>query len=56
MVTYEVVLALQVLVTRAPHELHEPAWDVLLDILLAVHEHDCEWRSSAARGGARALA
>lgn len=41
-VTYEVVLALQVLVTRAPHELHEPAWDVLLDTLRAVHEHDCE--------------
>lgn len=54
MVTYEVVLALQVLVTRAPHELHEPAWEAVLDVLRAVHEHDREWparRPAARRAG-----
>ncbi|XP_049869315.1 tuberin isoform X2 [Pectinophora gossypiella] len=35
-VTYEVLQALQVLVTRAPQELHEPAWDMVLRILHAV--------------------
>ncbi|CAH0719708.1 unnamed protein product, partial [Brenthis ino] len=39
-VTYEVVVALQSLVARAPHELHAVAWDLLLDIVRAVLQQD----------------
>ncbi|XP_050670637.1 tuberin [Leptidea sinapis] len=39
-VTYEVVVSLQSLVARAPLDLHELCWDVLLDIVRAVLHHD----------------
>ncbi|CAG5031361.1 unnamed protein product [Parnassius apollo] len=39
-VIYEVVVALQSLVTRLPHELYEPAWNVLLRIIHVILEHD----------------
>lgn len=41
-VTYEVLVALQSLVAREPHELHAPAWDALLAVLRAAHRHDRE--------------
>ncbi|XP_053607543.1 tuberin isoform X2 [Plodia interpunctella] len=39
-VTYEVLLALQSLVARAPASLHAAAWDVLLAALTAIVHHD----------------
>ncbi|KAI5634859.1 tuberin domain-containing protein [Phthorimaea operculella] len=39
-VTYEVVAALSALVTRAHSELHEPAWDILLQVIRAVKDSD----------------
>ncbi|KAJ2945805.1 hypothetical protein O0L34_g4710 [Tuta absoluta] len=39
-VTYEVVAALSALVTRAHNELHEPAWDILLQVIRAVKDSD----------------
>ncbi|XP_047024239.1 tuberin isoform X4 [Helicoverpa zea] len=39
-VTYEVVLSVQSVVSRVPLELCEPAWDVLLSILRAVLQQD----------------
>ncbi|VVC95466.1 unnamed protein product [Leptidea sinapis] len=41
-VTYEVVVSLQSLVARAPLDLHELCWDVLLDIVRAVLHHDSQ--------------
>lgn len=52
-VTYEVLLALQSLVAREPAELHEPAWDVILDTVRAVVDQDRE--CCAARGPRRTL-
>ncbi|XP_041978118.1 tuberin isoform X2 [Aricia agestis] len=54
-VTYEVVMALQSLVARAPLELHEPAWDTLLDIADAALEQaraGAGWELTAARAHA----
>ncbi|XP_075973057.1 tuberin-like isoform X2 [Anticarsia gemmatalis] len=39
-VTYEVVVSVQSVVTRVPQELSEPAWDILLPILTAVLQQD----------------
>ncbi|CAH2238615.1 jg1421 [Pararge aegeria aegeria] len=39
-VAYEVVLALESLVARVAHELHEVTWDLLLDIVRAVLQLD----------------
>ncbi|RVE41759.1 hypothetical protein evm_013588 [Chilo suppressalis] len=42
-VTYEVSLALQSLVARAPHELTDPACDALLQLLDRVLHHDSQY-------------
>lgn len=42
LVTYEVVLAVGSLVGRGAGELHEPAWDLLLDILRAALDQDSQ--------------
>lgn len=39
-VTYEIVVSVQSVVTKVPHELSEPAWDILLLILSAVLRQD----------------
>lgn len=39
-VTYEVVVSMQSVVSRVPLELCEPAWDVLLNILRAIVQQD----------------
>lgn len=39
-VVYEVVVALQSLVARVPHELHEPAAHVLLQTVRRLLHHD----------------
>lgn len=39
-VTYEVVMALQSLVTRVHEQLHAVAWDLVLDIVRAVLQQD----------------
>ncbi|XP_037293673.1 tuberin isoform X2 [Manduca sexta] len=38
--TYEVAVGVYSVVTRAPQDLHEPAWDVLLNILRTIVDHD----------------
>lgn len=43
MVTYEVVLAIQSLVSRAAQELHEPAWDSLLQVIRKVLDQDSQY-------------
>lgn len=42
MVTYEVLVGVASCVSRAPQELTEPAWDVLLRILRVIVRQDSE--------------